>query len=266
MASPSPATALPAPALPSLPTTLDEANRLTEGQWQSVFHAPAAKAAKWITAVARLGHPMAQAVRGQWLLDGHGMPRNAADALVWFLKAAEQGHAMGMNMAGRCYENGWGASVDSKLATEWFRKAADAGLDAGMYNYANQLASGEAVAKDPGKAFDLYSAAATLGNAKAMTKVGRFHEDGLVVPRSLEKAFHCYRLGAEGGDFRGQFNYAGMLAAQGQREEALEWLRKVPLTATPSFKQQAGALLMKSHDKDFQDIGRAMAQTTSDQK
>jgi TPR repeat protein len=241
-----------------MPVTLQEVASLSRTDWEAIVAAPAAEAAQWMTAAARLGHAEAQAVMGQWLLDGHGMPRNPDSAFAWFRRAADQGHAMGMNMAGRCCENGWGTEVDLPAAARWFRLAANKGLDAGMYNLANQLAAGHGIAQDRAEALSLYRSAAALGNVKSLAKIGRYYEDGLVVEKDLAQAFHCYRLGAEGGDFRAQFSHAGMLAAQGRNDEALSWLRKVPLTATPAYLAEVGALLAASSDPAFQAVGREM--------
>ena len=207
---------------------------------------------------ARLGRADAQVILGQWLLDGHGVARNAAGALAWFLKAAAQGQSMGMNMAGRCFENGWGIEANNFVAANWYRQAADQGLDAGMYNYANLLATGKGAKQDPATALQWYRRAAALGHAKSMTKIGHFYEDGRVVAQDTVAATLWFEGGARGGDFRGQFNYAGMLAASGRMDEALDWLHKVPLTATPGFKQLAGAQLLQSPHPAFRDVGQRM--------
>jgi uncharacterized protein len=207
---------------------------------------------------ARLGNANAQTILGQWLLDGHGMARNTTDALVWLLKAATQGHPMGINMAGRCFENGWGTKADTVAAANWYRQAANKGLDAGMYNYANLLASGQGVPLDAAEALQWYRQAAALGHAKSMTKIGFFYEDGRVVEQDPAAAFTWFEGGARGGDFRGQYNYASMLAARGQMDEALRWLRKVPLTATPGFKKLTGEQLLQSPHPAFRAIGQQM--------
>ena len=245
-------------ALPPVPTRCTELAQISAGQWAAVLAAPAAAAAPWVQAAAQLGSADAQAVLGQWLLDGHGLARNPALALQWFLRAAAQEHPMGMNMAGRCLENGWGAPIDLARAVAWYQKAADAGLDAGLYNLANQLATGHSVPQDHAAALHLYQQAADQGHAKSMTKIGRYYEDGVVVEKDEEAAFFCYQEAAQGGDFRGQFNYAGMLAARGRLPEALEWLEKVPLTATPAYLQKIGAILQQSHQAELRQMGLRM--------
>lgn len=244
-------------SLPSVATAQDLA-RLTPDQWKAAASAEPRQAMAWMRSAARLGNADAQAIAGQWLLDGRGCERDPAVALYWFLAAAAQQHAIAANMAGRCYENGWGTPPDLAKAVPLYKQAAELGLDVGMYNYANQLASGKATPQDHRKALGWYSQAADRGHAKSMAKAGRYFEDGLVVEKNLELAFNSYRLAAEGGDFRGQFSYAGMLAARGRREEALQWLRKVLETATPKYLAEAGALLAQSPDERIRAIGGQM--------
>lgn len=246
------------PPVPEMPASLRDLAQLSAAQWSAVLLAEPARAAAWMVVAARLGHEEAQTVWGQWLLDGHGTPRNPTAALNWFESAARQGHAMGMNMAGRCHENGWGTPVDLSKALAWYRQAAEQRLDAGLYNLANQYAAGKSVPQDHARALALYQQAAELGHAKSMTKVGRYHEDGLVVPKDAQAAFACYERAARGGDFRGQFCLAGMLAAQGRTEQALAWLRKVPQTATPGFREEAGRALLQSPHEEFRRIGEQM--------
>lgn len=249
---------MPMPNLPETPSSLRELAQLSAAQWSAVLQAEPPVAAAWMAAAARLGHAHAQAVWGQWLLDGHGVARNPAAALSWFESAAKQGDAMGMNMAGRCHENGWGTPVDLAAALACYRQAAAQGLDVGLYNLANQFAAGKSVPRDHAQALGLYQRAAAQGHAKSMTKVGRYYEDGLVVGQDLDAAFVCYEKAAIGGDFRGQFCLAGMLAAQGRVDEALAWLRKVPPAATPGFRAEAGRALLQSPHPEFRRIGEQM--------
>ena len=245
-------------SLPPIPTTQEELAAVRADQWTAVLAGPPADAARWVAAAARLGSLEAQTVYGQWLLEGRGVERHQTEAFKWFLKAAFQGHAMAMNMTGRCLENGWGTPIELPAAAMWYRKAAHKGLMEGMYNHANQLAAGKSVPQDHAEALAWYRKAADLNHAKSMTKIGRFYEDGLVVERDEEAAFFCYQQGAEGGDFRGQFSYAGMLAGRGRIGEALAWLRKVPMTATPAFMQEAGLVLKNSTHAEVRAMGEHM--------
>ena len=207
---------------------------------------PPEERAAFVRVAAEGGVAEAQAVYGQMLLDGAGLAADPREAVLWFDKAARQGHAMAINMMGRCYDLGWGVPVDKARAASWFKAAADRGLDWGLYNYATALALGEGVAEDKPAALALFRRAAAMGNAKAINFVGSFHEDGWVVDRDLDEAARCYAVAAEGGDFRGQFNHARMLAEAGRIDEAIEWFGKVPESATDAFIVKARAWLEAS--------------------
>ncbi|MDR7259230.1 TPR repeat protein [Sphingomonas sp. BE270] len=202
--------------------------------------------AAFLRECAEGGVAEAQALYGQLLLDGTGVAQDAPAALGWFVKAAAQHHLMAINMVGRCYDLGWGTAPDKARAAACYRIAAERGLDWGMYNYAALLALGQGVTEDKPLALEWFCKAAALGNAKAINFVGSFHEDGWVVPRDLAKAATCYARAAHGGDFRGAFNHARMLAAKGGIDEALNWLRRAGATATPAFVEKAAAWLATS--------------------
>src|SRR3546814_458751 len=199
----------------------------------------------------------AQALYGQMLLDGVGVAKDERAALAWFAKAANQNHILAINMVGRCYELGWGTPVGKARAAQWYKAAADRGLDWGMYNYATLLALGEGVAEDKRAALDWFRKAAGLGNAKSMNYIGSFYEDGWVVERDLDAAEEQYRMAAEGGDFRGQFNYARLRAEKGDVETALAWLARVRETGTPAFMDKAEHWLRGSPIKALRDRGIA---------
>ena len=210
-----------------------------------------------IRAEAEAGHAEAQVVWGQMLLDGAaGLERDPRAAFAWFSRAAGQGHAMAVNMVGRCYDLGWGVPVDKAAAARWFSAAAEAGLDWGMYNYATALTLGAGVPEDRAAALDWFRKAAGQGNAKSMNYIGSFHEDGWVVAQDFAEAARWYARAAHGGDFRGQFNLARLLIASGRIDEALEWLARVPQTATPAFLAKVGNWLRATGDPrliDFAD-------------
>lgn len=192
-----------------------------------------------IRAGAESGDVEAQAVWAHMLLDGAEIGGDARAAFAWFNHAAAAGHVMALNMVGRCYDLGWGAAVDKTRAAECFRVAAARGLPEAMYNHATALALGEGVAEDKAAALVLFEDAAAAGFAKAWNHVGSFAEDGWVKPRDMAKAAACYARAAEGGDFRGMFNHARMLAAETRDYEALAWLERCGETATPAFVAKA---------------------------
>lgn len=207
-------------------------------------HGPAEDYAAWIRAAAELGLIEAQTIYGQMLLDGVGVERQPAEGLAWFKRAAHADHPMAINMVGRCYENGWGVPADDTVAAYWFRRAADAGLDWGLYNYAHMLRSGRGgVTQNPAAALALYQQAAQAGHVKSIGVVGRYYEAGDVIPQDMARAFDCYQRCAEGGDFRGMFHLGRLLLLQGKKEEAVQWLVRVPETATPAFLKEANGML-----------------------
>lgn len=227
-------------------TPADVANTTPEQLTALRAGAPETYAA-WIQVAAEMGLIEAQAIYAQMLLDGIGLERNPTEGLEWFKRAAHADHVMAINMVGRCYENGWGTARHDTVAAYWFRRAADKGLDWGMYNYAHMLNSGRGgVAQDRLAALTVYQQAAAAGHVKSIGVVGRFYEEGDVVPGDLERAFDCYRQCAEGGDFRGMFHYGRLLLAQNQVDEALLWLKRVPVTATPTFLRTAHDMLRKT--------------------
>ena len=239
---------------------------ITPQAFAAILAGPPARAAAWVAAAAQNGIVDAQAVYGQYLLSGYGVERDPVSALTWFRHAANADHPMAMNMVGRCHELGWGTAICAEIAVYWYRLAARAGLDWGMYNFATALALGQGIAQDHRQALEWFQRAAARGHVKSLNYIGSFYEDGWAVDVNLDVAFDHYRRAAEGGDFRGQFNYARLLLARGHTDEAARWLRRVPDTATPAFLMKAAADLARSASPairalatDFADSGQASA-------
>ncbi|MER1966141.1 tetratricopeptide repeat protein [Castellaniella sp. GW247-6E4] len=224
---------------------------------QRILAGPPEQAAATLRAAAEGGVVQAQLVYGQWLLDGRGVARDAAQAVQWFEHAARKGEPMALNMLGQCHAQGWGTPANPLMAAYWYRLAAQGGLDWGMYNYATALALGRGVTEDRAAALDWFHRAAALGHAKSINMIGGFHEDGWVVPKNDALALNHYLRAAEGGDFRGQFNAARLLIAQGRLDEAMRWLRAVPQTATTAFLDKAAAWLQRQATATLHEIAQA---------
>lgn len=201
------------------------------------------RTAQWLLACAGQGELEAQALLGQILLDGTGIQRDPALARRWFSIAAERSHSMAMNMLGRCHEHGWGGPTNLQNALACYQKAAEQGLDWAMYNLANLLATGRAGTRDLEQAFGYYQRAAELGHAKSMNLLGRFYEEGTVVSADPSRALEWFRRSAEGGDFRGQFSYAGRLLEQGDIGAACVWLEKALSIGNLNFMRSANRTL-----------------------
>jgi hypothetical protein len=174
--------------------------------------------------------------------------RDERAALGWFTRAAAQHHPMALNMVGRCYDLGWGAPVDKGRAAQCYRLAAGLGLDWARYNYATLLALGEGVAQDRPAALALFEQVAAgdgLAAAKAWNYVGSFAEDGWGGPVDMTRAAECYGRAAAGGDFRGCFNHARMLAAAGRLDQALPWIERAGALGNRRFVGQVSAWLAR---------------------
>jgi len=217
---------------------IEALNALDAGEIARRLSGPRDQVAAFVREAAEAGSAEAQARFGQMLLDGDGVKRDAGAALAWFERAAHAGHLEAANMVGRCHDLGWGTPVDKARAAAWFRQAAARGLPQAKYNYATLLALGEGVAEDKAAALALFEEAAAEGNAKAHNFVGSFHEDGWVVERDLDEAARRYAIAAEGGDFRGQFNYGRMLAMRGDTRGARAWMERAWANGNTRFRAQ----------------------------
>ena len=210
-----------------------------------------------IREAAEAGLADAQAVLGQMLLDGVEIEADARAGFGWFMRAAADGHLLSLNMVGRCYELGWGVQPDPVRAAECYRVAAERGMTEAMYNWATQLALGAGVAEDKAAALGWLRKAAARGYAKAENFVGSFHEDGWACARDLLAAAQCYKRAAEGGDFRGCFNHARVLAGKGRVREALGWIGKAAALGTPRFREQVRGWLEGQGDAELRLRGMA---------
>ena len=219
-----------------------------------------ARAAQAILLAAGEGEVEAQALLGQILLDGQGIAQDQPLALRWFGIAAGRGHLMARNMLGRCHEHGWGCAADASVAAQHYRIAAESGLDWAMYNLANLQATGRGVTVDHQQALALYRRAAELGHAKSMNLLGRYLEEGQVCPADPLAALEWYRRSAEAGDFRGQFSYAAVLAAEGRIEEALKWLGEAMSTGNLAFLRVSSESLLASPHPDIRNMAQAYRQ------
>jgi TPR repeat protein len=192
---------------------------------QGLLGDPAA-AAVWIRSAAECGLAAAQLRLGRMLLTGTGVALDAQAAVDWFQRAAAQGDADAMNMVGRCLENGWGIAVDLVRAAAQYQSAAQRGYDWGEYNFGNMLFDGRGVACDRKLAQDWYRRAARQGHGRAMNLLGRCLEEGWGSDPDPIAAAVWYQRSAETGYFRGQFNYAAVLAQHGQATAAASWYLK----------------------------------------
>lgn len=188
-------------------------------------------AAAWVKAAANCGFAEAQVRLGRMLLEGDRVARDPEAAFACFGQAAESGDADGHNMLGRCFENGWGTPVNYVQAAQHYRIASEAGLDWARYNLGHMLLSGSGVTRDRDAAFTCYAKAAANGHVRAMNLMGRCYEEGWGVAPDRTNARAWYRRSAFGGYFRGAYNYADMIAAEGCIHSAFHWFKCALATA-----------------------------------
>ena len=240
--------------------SVESLKRLKPRELAALLSGDPVEAAPWVELAARHGLAAGQLRLGRMLLDGVGMSKDEAAALGWFKTAARSGDADAMNMVGRCYENGWGTAKDNETAAGWYRRSAEAGHDWGEYNYANMLFDGLGVPVDLPVALEWYLKACAKGHARAMNQAGRCHEEGWGVARDLSIAADWYRKSAEGGYFRGQYNHAALLAAQGRTDDAAGWYGKAVEGGTLEIRRRIGRELLGGDQPDLHPVGlRALA-------
>jgi len=214
-----------------------------------------AAAAPYVEAAAVNGATGAMVLWGHMLLEGNGTPMDKPAALRWFNIAADAGDVEAVNMVGRCHERGWGTPPDAAAAAERYREAADRGHAWAQFNLAELLIQGLPPPADRRSALRYYVAAARQDHAKARNMLGRFREEGWLHAAHPAKAFAWYLAAARGGDFRGQFNTARLLAWQGRMDDALPWLRQAVETGIPEFCGEIAPDLRASADPRLRELG-----------
>jgi TPR repeat protein len=197
--------------------------RFSYRELQQLLSGDPAEAAAWIRSAADHGLIAAQLRLGRMLLEGKGVPLDAAAALSWFGRAAARGDAEALNMLGRCLENGWGTTPDVARAAQHYRAAAERGDAWGEYNFANLLFDGRGVPRDRRQALYWYRRASRQGLGRAMNLLGRCLEEGWGCDPDPASALLWYERSARSGYFRGQFNYAAVLAQHGHPQVAAYW-------------------------------------------
>jgi TPR repeat protein len=238
---------------------LEQLQRMSYRELRLLLTGDPAEAAIWVRSAAEHGMPAAQLRLGRMLLEGKGVARDERAAFLWFVRAADQGDAQAMNMAGRCHESGWGVAVDLELAAARYRSSAYAGHDWGEYNFGNMLFEGHGIARDREQALYWYLRAAAQGHGRAMNLAGRCFEESWGCRRSPADAAHWYRRSAESGYFRGQFNYAVLLAEQGQGVLAADWFWQAAIAGDIAMRRAIAAVLAGASDPALVGIRERLA-------
>jgi len=204
------------------------------------------RAAHWVRVAAAEGLPQAQLCYGRMLLEGTGVAKDLAEAFNCFRRAALHGDIDAVNMAGRCLDNGWGTAEDPAAAAALFECAARAGHAWAQYNLAHLYLDGRGVARDWPRAYRYYVEAAEQQHSRAMNLAGRCCEEGWGRPRCPAAAADWYRRSAEGGYFRGQYNWASILLQQGRSDEAALWLERAASGGTAAVRDAVRQLISRA--------------------
>ncbi len=223
---------------------LTRLSRMSYGSLHALLAGDPIEAAAWVRGAAECGVAAAQIRLGRMLLDGSGVKPDEQAAFGWFARAADQGDAEAMNMVGRCHENGWGVPIELEAAAASYRASAEGGHDWGQYNFGNLLFDGRGVAHDRPRALRWFLQAASQGHGRAMNLVARCLEEGWGCRRSAEDAAYWYCQSARSGYFRGQFNYAVLLAERGLVAAAADWFLKAAAGGNAHLRQVIAAALV----------------------
>ena len=227
---------------------LERLSRMSHGSLHALLTGDPVEAAVWVRCAAECGVAAAQLRMGRMLLEGSGMGRDERAAFGWFARAADQGDAEAMNMVGRCHENGWGVPIDLQRAAASYRASAQGRHDWGEYNFGNLLFDGRGIARALPQALRWYLRAASQGHGRAMNMVARCLEEGWGCRPDMEEAAYWYHQSALSGYFRGQFNYAVLLAQRGLSEPAADWFWKAAAGGdVPMRRTIAAALATQAH-------------------
>ncbi|WP_397385863.1 tetratricopeptide repeat protein, partial [Prosthecobacter sp.] len=121
----------PAPPTTAPPTTLADTTPLPE-----------------LRTRAEQGEVQAQRLLGQRLLNGDGVPKDAAEAVKWLRLAADHGDGRAQYLLGGAYFQGSGVAKDEIAALTWVRKAAAQGDPNAQFDLGEFYLRGVGVVKD----------------------------------------------------------------------------------------------------------------------
>lgn len=215
----------------------------TERQYEARLAGDPAFLATRMQQAAVGGDVKAQLGLAHMLLEGHGADRDPQAAFRWFQLASRSGHPDAINMVGRCHELGWGTVLNTRMAAQCYRAAGEMGHAWANFNLAMLMLARDGAEGEVSEVLALLVRSARRGNAKAMNLIGQAQEDGWHGRPKLAAARRWYTRAAERGCFRGAFNTARHLMADGNLDAAVRWLRRSLETAPSNFCAELGAYL-----------------------
>ncbi len=137
---------------------------------------------------AEAGDRIAQNELGAALLNGVGMPRDAAAAAQWFHRAGDQRYGPVEYNLGVMYQYGTGVPRDFSAAAHWFGQSEDDyPPSAAAMGYMYEMGLG--VASDPAEARKHYESAALRGNLNGQENLATMYAMGRGGPIDRVQAF-----------------------------------------------------------------------------
>ncbi len=171
-------------------------------------------ALKWLLAAAKNGNTDAMVLAGLALAKGvgSGAPDYPA-AADWFQRAADRGDGRAMFALGECYYYSKGVTRDPKLALEWLDKAAGKNNARALDLLGTLCSKGipGVLPRDLPKAFWYFTAAKDLGYTPAYANLGVLFMTAPPELADKKLAVELFKQGAEKGDPRSMYFYAGCL-------------------------------------------------------
>ncbi len=126
---------------------------------------------------ARQDDARCQFVLAIWLLTGRDMPPDPKSGAKWLTAAAKDGLPIAQAYLGLLYTSGVGVEQDDTAAAEWSRKAAEYGDPLGQAAYGAALFLGSGVEKNPLDGYVWTSLAAAQGNTEAQSFIAAMEQD-----------------------------------------------------------------------------------------
>ena len=141
-------------------------------------------------------------------------------------RRAESGEGKADFELGQKYYHGEGVKQDYKEAFKCYMRSAEQGYDGAMCNLGLMYSRGYGVRQSYSEAAKWYAMAAEIDFPEALHNLGMLYCEGRGVPRDMDKAVELWYRAAEKGFELSQLNLGIMYLSEGNREEAVKWLKK----------------------------------------
>jgi TPR repeat protein len=196
---------------------------------------------------AEAGDRIAQNELGAALLNGVGMPRDAAVAAQWFHRAADQSCGPAGYNLGVMYQYGTGVPRDLAAAAHWFGLSEeDYPPSAAAMGYMCEMGLG--VTSDPVEARQHYESAALRGNLNGQENLATMYAMGRGGPIDRAQAFRWYMEAAGQGSLRGMngvgYSYLEGLGTAQDPAKGFAWLLAAAQAGQPNAMHTIGGIYL----------------------